>query len=153
MTAALSSAFLSATSAPRSTSSSWFHSRLFQSRFRLPSCKSAKIMTDARTSQSRGYGFVRFLRRVRPAAGSGRDTRQRPGRGKQGHDNFWLEGLGRWPLTRCRVSAGLEQAKKHSGRSRGSGFVRFSDESDQQRALVEVQGVSCGSSLGLVHRP
>jgi len=46
--------------APRSTSSSWFHSRLFQSRFRLPSCKSAKIMTDARTGQSRGYGFVRF---------------------------------------------------------------------------------------------
>jgi RNA recognition motif-containing protein len=31
---------------------------LFQSRF--PSCKSAKIMTDAMTGQSRGYGFVRF---------------------------------------------------------------------------------------------
>ncbi|KAL1862875.1 hypothetical protein VTK73DRAFT_6594 [Phialemonium thermophilum] len=31
---------------------------LFQSRF--PSCKSAKIMTDAVTGQSRGYGFVRF---------------------------------------------------------------------------------------------
>ncbi|KAK1757876.1 putative RNA-binding protein [Echria macrotheca] len=31
---------------------------LFQSRF--PSCRSAKIMTDAMTGQSRGYGFVRF---------------------------------------------------------------------------------------------
>jgi len=31
---------------------------LFQARF--PSCKSAKIMTDAVTGQSRGYGFVRF---------------------------------------------------------------------------------------------
>lgn len=31
---------------------------LFQTRF--PSCKSAKIMTDAVTGQSRGYGFVRF---------------------------------------------------------------------------------------------
>ncbi|KAL2271403.1 hypothetical protein VTJ83DRAFT_774 [Remersonia thermophila] len=51
---------------------------LFQSRF--PSCKSAKIMTDAMTGQSRGYGFV-----------------------------------------------------------------RFSDEQDQQRALVEMQGVYCGN--------
>ncbi|KAK1779448.1 hypothetical protein QBC45DRAFT_325919 [Copromyces sp. CBS 386.78] len=51
---------------------------LFQSRF--PSCKSAKIMTDAMTGQSRGYGFV-----------------------------------------------------------------RFSDEGDQQRALVEMQGVYCGN--------
>ncbi|KAK4214799.1 hypothetical protein QBC37DRAFT_439931 [Rhypophila decipiens] len=51
---------------------------LFQSRF--PSCKSAKIMTDAMTGQSRGYGFV-----------------------------------------------------------------RFSDETDQQRALVEMQGVYCGN--------
>ena len=31
---------------------------MFQARF--PSCKSAKIMTDAVTGQSRGYGFVRF---------------------------------------------------------------------------------------------
>ncbi|KAH8650189.1 hypothetical protein BX600DRAFT_517399 [Xylariales sp. PMI_506] len=31
---------------------------LFQARF--PSCKSAKIMTDQQTGQSRGYGFVRF---------------------------------------------------------------------------------------------
>jgi RNA recognition motif-containing protein len=51
---------------------------LFQSRF--PSCKSAKIMTDAMTGQSRGYGFV-----------------------------------------------------------------RFAEESDQQRALVEMQGVYCGN--------
>jgi RNA recognition motif-containing protein len=51
---------------------------LFQGRF--PSCKSAKIMTDAMTGQSRGYGFV-----------------------------------------------------------------RFSDEQDQQRALVEMQGVFCGN--------
>ncbi|EGS18968.1 uncharacterized protein CTHT_0055850 [Thermochaetoides thermophila DSM 1495] len=51
---------------------------LFQSRF--PSCKSAKIMTDAMTGQSRGYGFV-----------------------------------------------------------------RFSDEADMQRALVEMQGVYCGN--------
>lgn len=51
---------------------------LFQARF--PSCKSAKIMTDAMTGQSRGYGFV-----------------------------------------------------------------RFTDESDQQRALVEMQGVYCGN--------
>ncbi|KAL2021352.1 hypothetical protein VTK56DRAFT_7217 [Thermocarpiscus australiensis] len=51
---------------------------LFQTRF--PSCKSAKIMTDAMTGQSRGYGFV-----------------------------------------------------------------RFTDESDQQRALVEMQGVYCGN--------
>lgn len=32
-----------------------------------------------------------------------------------------------------------------SGQSRGYGFVRFSDETDQQRALVEMQGVYCGS--------
>ncbi|PSR81283.1 hypothetical protein BD289DRAFT_372831 [Coniella lustricola] len=51
---------------------------LFQARF--PSCKSAKIMTDANTGQSRGYGFV-----------------------------------------------------------------RFSDEGDQQRALGEMQGVYCGN--------
>lgn len=31
---------------------------LFQARY--TSCKSAKIMTDANTGQSRGYGFVRF---------------------------------------------------------------------------------------------
>ncbi|KAL0095022.1 hypothetical protein F4703DRAFT_1788694 [Phycomyces blakesleeanus] len=31
---------------------------IFQTRYR--SCKSAKIMTDPRTSMSRGYGFVRF---------------------------------------------------------------------------------------------
>ncbi len=51
---------------------------LFQSRF--PSCKSAKIMTDAMTGQSRGYGFV-----------------------------------------------------------------RFSEQSDQERALIEMQGVYCGN--------
>jgi RNA recognition motif-containing protein len=32
-----------------------------------------------------------------------------------------------------------------SGQSRGYGFVRFSDEADQQRALVEMQGVYCGN--------
>ncbi|RMJ04834.1 hypothetical protein CDV36_014494, partial [Fusarium kuroshium] len=32
-----------------------------------------------------------------------------------------------------------------SGQSRGYGFVRFSDENDQQRALVEMQGVYCGN--------
>jgi RNA recognition motif-containing protein len=32
-----------------------------------------------------------------------------------------------------------------TGQSRGYGFVRFSDESDQQRALVEMQGVYCGN--------
>lgn len=32
-----------------------------------------------------------------------------------------------------------------SGQSRGYGFVRFSDESEQQRALTEMQGVFCGS--------
>jgi RNA recognition motif-containing protein len=32
-----------------------------------------------------------------------------------------------------------------SGQSRGYGFVRFSSEADQQRALVEMQGVYCGS--------
>lgn len=29
--------------------------------------------------------------------------------------------------------------------SRGYGFVRFGDESDQQRALLEMQGVYCGN--------
>ncbi len=32
-----------------------------------------------------------------------------------------------------------------SGMSRGYGFVRFADESDQQRALNEMQGVYCGN--------
>ncbi|KAL8657932.1 MAG: hypothetical protein Q9226_001427 [Calogaya cf. arnoldii] len=32
-----------------------------------------------------------------------------------------------------------------SGMSRGYGFVRFSDEQDQQRALSEMQGVYCGN--------
>jgi hypothetical protein len=32
-----------------------------------------------------------------------------------------------------------------TGQSRGYGFVRFSDEQDQQRALVEMQGVYCGN--------
>lgn len=32
-----------------------------------------------------------------------------------------------------------------SGMSRGYGFVRFSDDSDQQRALTEMQGVYCGN--------
>lgn len=32
-----------------------------------------------------------------------------------------------------------------SGMSRGYGFVRFSDENDQQRALNEMQGVYCGN--------
>lgn len=32
-----------------------------------------------------------------------------------------------------------------SGQSRGYGFVRFSDENDQQRALIEMQGVYCGN--------
>lgn len=32
-----------------------------------------------------------------------------------------------------------------SGLSRGYGFVRFSDETDQQRALTEMQGVYCGN--------
>lgn len=32
-----------------------------------------------------------------------------------------------------------------SGMSRGYGFVRFSDESDQHRALTEMQGVYCGN--------
>ena len=32
-----------------------------------------------------------------------------------------------------------------SGMSRGYGFVRFSEESDQQRALTEMQGVYCGN--------
>ncbi|OCK95299.1 mRNA binding post-transcriptional regulator [Cenococcum geophilum 1.58] len=32
-----------------------------------------------------------------------------------------------------------------SGLSRGYGFVRFADESDQQRALSEMQGVYCGN--------
>lgn len=32
-----------------------------------------------------------------------------------------------------------------SGMSRGYGFVRFSDEADQQKALAEMQGVYCGN--------
>ncbi|RQM07308.1 hypothetical protein DH86_00001007 [Scytalidium sp. 3C] len=32
-----------------------------------------------------------------------------------------------------------------SGMSRGYGFVRFSEEGDQQRALTEMQGVYCGN--------
>lgn len=32
-----------------------------------------------------------------------------------------------------------------TGQSRGYGFVRFSEESDQQRALIEMQGVYCGN--------
>lgn len=32
-----------------------------------------------------------------------------------------------------------------SGMSRGYGFVRFTDESDQQRSLTEMQGVYCGN--------
>ncbi|KAF2839358.1 RNA-binding domain-containing protein [Patellaria atrata CBS 101060] len=32
-----------------------------------------------------------------------------------------------------------------TGMSRGYGFVRFSDESEQQRALVDMQGVYCGN--------
>jgi RNA recognition motif-containing protein len=32
-----------------------------------------------------------------------------------------------------------------SGMSRGYGFVRFTDESEQQRALTEMQGVYCGN--------
>ena len=32
-----------------------------------------------------------------------------------------------------------------SGMSRGYGFVRFSDDGDQQRALTEMQGVYCGN--------
>lgn len=32
-----------------------------------------------------------------------------------------------------------------TGMSRGYGFVRFSDEADQQRALTEMQGVYCGN--------
>lgn len=32
-----------------------------------------------------------------------------------------------------------------TGMSRGYGFVRFADESDQQRALTEMQGVYCGN--------
>lgn len=32
-----------------------------------------------------------------------------------------------------------------TGQSRGYGFVRFGEESDQQRALVEMQGVYCGN--------
>ena len=32
-----------------------------------------------------------------------------------------------------------------TGQSRGYGFVRFGDEADQQRALVEMQGVYCGN--------
>lgn len=32
-----------------------------------------------------------------------------------------------------------------TGQSRGYGFVRFSDEGDQQRALLEMQGVYCGN--------
>ncbi|CAO3593494.1 unnamed protein product [Absidia cylindrospora] len=35
---------------------------LFQTRY--PSCKSAKIMTDPMTGQSRGYGFIRFHDRL-----------------------------------------------------------------------------------------
>ncbi|KAI0600036.1 hypothetical protein F4775DRAFT_590757 [Biscogniauxia sp. FL1348] len=34
---------------------------------------------------------------------------------------------------------------QQTGQSRGYGFVRFSDEQDQQRALVEMQGVYCGN--------
>jgi RNA recognition motif-containing protein len=32
-----------------------------------------------------------------------------------------------------------------SGRSRGYGFVRFSEQQDQERALTEMQGVYCGN--------
>jgi RNA recognition motif-containing protein len=32
-----------------------------------------------------------------------------------------------------------------TGNLHGYGFVRLSDESDQQHALVEIQGVHCGN--------
>ncbi len=32
-----------------------------------------------------------------------------------------------------------------TGLSRGYGFVRFGDESEQQRSMVEMQGMYCGS--------
>ncbi|KAF5670887.1 polyadenylate-binding protein [Fusarium heterosporum] len=48
---------------------------------------------------------------------------------------------GRFPS--CKSAKIMTDAM--SGQSRGYGFVRFSDENDQQRALVEMQGVYCGN--------
>ncbi|KAK4223932.1 hypothetical protein QBC38DRAFT_35496 [Podospora fimiseda] len=55
------------------------------------------------------------------------------------------------PLWGCGTLPVLQIRQDHDGRHGrpikpvGYGFLRFSEEQDQQRALVEMQGVYCGN--------
>jgi RNA recognition motif-containing protein len=57
--------------------------------------------------------------------------------------SFLLVSLFRGRFPSCKSAKIMTDAV--TGQSRGYGFVRFSDETDQQRALVEMQGVFCGN--------
>ncbi|KAL9625408.1 MAG: hypothetical protein Q9160_000471 [Pyrenula sp. 1 TL-2023] len=87
------------------------------------------------------------------ASGGGLADRSRDDRGPE--FSIFVGDLG--PEVTEYVLVSLFQARFHScksakimtdpisGMSRGYGFVRFSDESDQQKALTEMQGVYCGN--------
>jgi RNA recognition motif-containing protein len=47
------------------------------------------------------------------------------------------------PFQSCRSAKIM--LDNNTGISRGYGFVRFGDEADQRRALIEMQGMYCGS--------
>ncbi|KAH9999728.1 hypothetical protein F4779DRAFT_622636 [Xylariaceae sp. FL0662B] len=65
--------------------------------------------------------------------------------GDLGHEvnEFVLVALFQARFTSCKSAKIMTD--QQTGQSRGYGFVRFSDERDQQRALVEMQGVYCGN--------
>jgi RNA recognition motif-containing protein len=58
-------------------------------------------------------------------------------------NEYFLVSLFQSRFTSCKYAKMMTDPV--TGNSHGYGFVRFSDESDQQRALVGIQGVYCGN--------
>ncbi len=82
--------------------------------------------TDSSDSEDRGPEFSIFVGDLGPEV-----------------NEFVLVSLFQARFPSCKSAKIMTDAV--TGQSRGYGFVRFSEESDQQRALVEMQGVYCGN--------
>ncbi|PKX90300.1 RNA-binding domain-containing protein [Aspergillus novofumigatus IBT 16806] len=115
--------------------------------FQMGEQVNVKMIRDKFSGSNAGYCFLNW------ATGGGLADRSRDDRGPE--YSIFVGDLG--PEVNEYVLVSLFQNRfpscksakimtdPISGMSRGYGFVRFSDENDQQRALTEMQGVYCGN--------
>nr|GEV57311.1 polyadenylate-binding protein RBP45-like isoform X1 [Tanacetum cinerariifolium] len=101
-----------------------------------------KIIRNKQSGQPEGYGFIEF--RSRAGAENALQTYNgtpMPSSEQNFRLNWATLGAGTYPS--CKGAKVVTD--RTTGRSKGYGFVRFGDESEQMRAMTEMNGVVCSS--------